>query len=337
MKNTSLHIASSEKILELIAAANIPGDTISWDDSLYAGPLLSLPLEDLTRKRVDYMMSVGLMERDAVKSRYKNRDAVLRRYRHYEEVTLWFDHDLCDQLQLLQLLNWFSQQTTGKTRISLVNIGFYSGVYNYSGLHCLHHSQIARVFLQRADITEGQLELARIAWAALCSPDPLNIHALFGADLTVMPFLKDALLRYLDEFPGSVNGLSRTQLQILGALKKGPVALKHIYTLAQKREDRPFVDERFFVYTIAQLCGGRYPLVLPSDNTVSIKNMARYRFEEIQNAAFDLTSHGNDILEERRDHVQLNGIDKWIGGVHLEDGNIWRRNIKDRKLKRTYA
>lgn len=337
MKNSALHIANNAQVLELLSAANIPGDGISWDDPLYAGPLLPVSLEELTRKRVDYLVSAGLADRDSAKSRYKNRDAVLRRFRHYDEVTLWFDHDLCDQLQMLQLFNWFSQQTAGKTRLTLVCISFYPGVFNFTGLQSLHHTQIARLFAQRSEISTAQMELARICWAALCSSDPLNVQSLFATNLSILPFIKDALIRFMDEYPGNVNGLSRTQMQILVALKNNALPLKHIFTLSQRREDRPFIDERYFIYTLAQLCRSRYPLVLPADSSISLRNMTRYRFEEIQNSVFDLTSYGRDMVEEKRDQVQLNGIDTWIGGVHLEDGNIWRRNVKDRKLKRTYA
>ncbi len=30
------------------------------------------------------------------------------------------------------------------------------------------------------------------------------------------------------------------------------------------------------------------------------------------------------ILERRADFIALNGIDRWIGGVHLTRGNVWR-------------
>ena len=34
----------------------------------------------------------------------EKRDAVLRRAREFGEVVLWFEHDLYDQLQILQIL-----------------------------------------------------------------------------------------------------------------------------------------------------------------------------------------------------------------------------------------
>jgi hypothetical protein len=36
-----------------------------------------------------------------------------------------------------------------------------------------------------------------------------------------------------------------------------------------------------------------------------------------------LTETGLHVLHGRQDHVTLNGVDRWIGGVHLEIGCAW--------------
>ena len=38
-----------------------------------------------------------------------------------------------------------------------------------------------------------------------------------------------------------------------------------------------------------------------------------------------LTAAGRSVLDARQDHLDLNGIDRWLGGVHLiAPGKIWR-------------
>ena len=39
-----------------------------------------------------------------------------------------------------------------------------------------------------------------------------------------------------------------------------------------------------------------------------------------------LTDAGRRVLAGEADHVALNGIDRWIGGVHLTPSNCWRWN-----------
>ncbi len=45
---------------------------------------------------------------------------------HEEVVVVWFEHDLADQLQILQTVDWFRAQDQGKTRLGLIQIDFLS-------------------------------------------------------------------------------------------------------------------------------------------------------------------------------------------------------------------
>ena len=71
---------------------------------------------------------------------------MLEDFRKFEEVVLWFEHDLYDQLQLIQLLDWFSHQEMGKIRLSIVQINSHAGVKDFQGLGQLSGSQLARLF-----------------------------------------------------------------------------------------------------------------------------------------------------------------------------------------------
>ncbi|MEO7134937.1 MAG: hypothetical protein ABI024_12030, partial [Vicinamibacterales bacterium] len=43
----------------------------------------------------------------------------------------------------------------------------------------------------------------------------------------------------------------------------------------------------------------------------------------------DLTAHGRNVLLGRADRLQLCGIDRWLGGVHLQGrGPAWRWSRK---------
>jgi hypothetical protein len=45
---------------------------------------------------------------------------------------------------------------------------------------------------------------------------------------------------------------------------------------------------------------------------------------EFASTAFVLTDAGRAVLEGAEDAVELLGIDRWLGGTHLEPGNVWR-------------
>lgn len=40
--------------------------------------------------------------------------------------------------------------------------------------------------------------------------------------------------------------------------------------------------------------------------------------------AMRLTPLAREVLAGRRDWIAENGIDRWVGGVHLMPGNVWR-------------
>jgi hypothetical protein len=54
-----------------------------------------------------------------------------------------------------------------------------------------------------------------------------------------------------------------------------------------------------------------------------------------ENGELALTAAGEDVLAGRADHVRLNGIDRWIGGVHLVGTDAdWRWDAARGQLRR---
>jgi len=114
---------------------------------------------------------------------------------------LWFEHDLYDQLQLIQVLDGLSDLRGPP--ISLVCEAEYLGR--------MAPQRAAELFALRNPLVRRHFQQARAAWAAFRSPDPTDLEKLKTESL---PFLAAALLRHLEEFPWTTDGLSRTERQI---------------------------------------------------------------------------------------------------------------------------
>jgi hypothetical protein len=54
----------------------------------------------------------------------------------------------------------------------------------------------------------------------------------------------------------------------------------------------------------------------------------------IMSASFEVTDAGEKILNGAADAIELNGIDEWLGGVHLSGRNLWRWNDQRREVLR---
>ena len=227
-----------------------------------------------------------------------------------------------------------ARDRTALQRASLICIDRFPGVDRFIGLGQLTEEQLATLVGTGATVTAGHFTLAADAWRAFRSPDPDELariaHGLTAARLPVseggpaLPFLGDALLRFLAEYPSVANGLSRTEELALNALLDGPSTAGALFGATQAREARPFMGDSTFFDILQRLASARVPLV-----TVDAPAMRAIRLHTIA-----ITDAGRDVLAGRADHVRLNGIDVWRGGVHLtgSDRSPWRWDARRETL-----
>ena len=96
----TLHVTNGGSAAARIRAAGLGGDVLPWDDVLHEGPLT-----DDRAARARFLAAHGWGEPAALAARLAARDDRLARALGAgEPIVLWFEHDLYDQLQLLQVL-----------------------------------------------------------------------------------------------------------------------------------------------------------------------------------------------------------------------------------------
>src|SRR5262249_4610424 len=110
-----LHITNGDSVLHSFQAGKIPGEHLSWADVLHDGPVPITPeLADLSEIRASAIAGVSGHAYKPIRRRFGHRDRTLRESAAHDEVVLWFEHDLYDQLQLLQLLDFFASHPAKK-------------------------------------------------------------------------------------------------------------------------------------------------------------------------------------------------------------------------------
>ena len=236
-------------------------------------------------------------------------------------VVLWFEHDLFDQLQLIRTLDLIggAAKTVPLSNASLICIDRFPGVERFVGLGQLTVEQLSTLDGTERPITPEQYALASRAWKAFRSSDPRALFDLTAAleRDTTLEFLRDALLRFFAEYPSTSNGLSLTAQLALDALIQGPATGGALFAAAQAREDRPFLGDTIFFEMLRALGSTRVPLVSLSSSAQEV---------DLQSCLVAITDAGRAVAAGRSDHVALNGIDLWRGGVHLvgADSSPWR-------------
>jgi len=309
-----LHITNGDAAGDKLKASGLAGDVLCWRDVLHDGPVpAGLAMDELSAVRARFIAGRGWADEDGVARDFAARDAALAGCRAHDEVVLWFEHDLYDQLQLIQVLDWFA--THGGPRRSLVCGAEYLGPSE--------PARLAERFAARSPVSTDQLALAAAAWAAFRSPDPRAIPELLADDTVELPYLGDALIRHLEQFPSTFNGLGRSEHQALQVIAGGAATLKDAYLGSHQALEEPiWLGDSSFIAYMHDLASGDHPLVAigagePGDVHRPIA----------------LTDAGRAVLAGREDRVRLNGIDRWLGGVHLHGRDAaWRWDATERAL-----
>jgi len=213
---------------------------LPWQDVLHEGPVRAgLTLEQLSEERIAFIAGAGWGPLEEVTAEFRRRDASLKASHLQDEVVLWFEHDLYDQLQLIQLLDWFSQHP--HPRLALVCGAEYVG--NMSP------ARMRDLFASRKVVQQRHLEEAREAWAAFTAPDPSGMNDLRIGEL---PFLGAALRRQLEEYPWTTDGLSRLERRVLALLEeKGPLPWTRVFTGID--EDPVFLGDLVLRWHLARM------------------------------------------------------------------------------------
>jgi hypothetical protein len=245
-------------------------------------------------------------------------------------VVLWFEHDLFDQLLLirtLDLLAGLKPRPAVNANVSLICIDRFPGVERFIGLGQLSSGQMATLLGSDRPVTAEHYAAASAAWSAFRAPDPSSLAAIAtDAERTrALPFLRDALLRFLAEFPSAANGLSRTEELALDVLRNQPFDGWPLFAATQAREPRPFMGDSSFFNCVNRLATARVPLVRVDGAPGA---------DDLRGHHVGITDEGRRVLDGEHDHITLNGIDLWRGGVHLAgtDRSPWRWDARRETL-----
>jgi hypothetical protein len=306
-----LHVVNGDSTRYGLELGGVSGDIVSWPDVLHDGPTpRGLSPDEWRRVRVEFLASRGNGDGADLARRYAEDDAALERWREHDEIVLWFEHDLYDQLILIRHLDWISGlRDRHRARFSLVQSSTYLGP--------MEPDRLAALLPTRAAITDEQLRLGTRAWDAFRAPEPHALEDLVAGDSSALPYLSGALLRHLEDYPSVRNGLSRSEQQLLDALAAGSETLPAAFTACSRMEERIFMGDWTFLAIAKGLASATSPLI--AGDLADVPRL-------LPDRRVSLTSMGREVREGRSDHVALNGIDRWAGGVHLTRDRCYRWN-----------
>ncbi len=318
----ALHITNGDSAAVTMRESGIGGYVLPWRDVLHEGPVpAGLSLEELSEVRAKYLAN-GEDDFVKIRSDFRDRDNKLRHFADYDEVVLWFEWDLYDQLQLIQTLDFFAGYFENDpseigTRLSMVSHAGYLGT--------LEAAAFVSLMSTREPVTAQMLRLGSSAWAAFRESDPTTVYAVELGNTGALPFLGAALRRALEELPSRTNGLSRSESQILDAITNGALTFNDVFTAVSHREERVFCGDSTIAGYIERMSNCNSPLITRQSGEKICAPRTLDGWNAFRGSELMLTETGRAVISGDADWIALGGSDRWLGGVHLDGGSArWR-------------
>ena len=322
-----LHVLNGDSVRMTLERSQVPGVFAPYADVLHEGPVPFASGTVATREtRVRWVTANGYIPYADGMRMATRWDEQIASFADYDEVVMWFEHDLFDQLLLVRHLDWFSRQAMGRTKLTLICIGEFPGFEPFHGLGQLDEVQLASLLGTREMVSAEQFALGRRVWEAFTSPDPTALNAAANDTRpSVLPFLAGALHRFIEDYPSTDNGLGRTERYVLERLAGGESSIGGLFVAFQKNEERVYMGDTTFWFRVRQLAAGPAPLVTIDGDA-----------SEPPGGRAAITDAGRAVLAGDADWVKLNGFDRWFGGVRLQaplGGDVaWRYDRATRNI-----
>ena len=319
---TTLLITDGDQTADLLTAAGSRAIIMPWRDALHEGPIPPLDtLEAVSAVRAEHLAEVFKFDPETVAATFAERDAVMRRHAEFDRIELWFEHDLYDQLQLLQILNFFAKEERSKGIVIVQADSFFA---------MERPDTVMRFAIDGVRVTQGHLDMAARIWAELTSSTPELIAKRATKPIKGFPYLQAALARFLEELPQPTTGLNRTEMRLLDSLGMEDMSAAALFHQARQAEEAAFMGTWPFYAVIDSLAFCDFPLIEGLYTPYSHADSEVHA--EYVTAPLKLSMVGEDILSGDQDHVSTNGIQRWWGGTEMKGFSAWRFNRDTREL-----
>jgi len=236
--------------------------------------------------------------------------------RNYDVVEFWFDPEPNDQLQLIWLLDHFRSDAEVRPKLKMRIVDF--------GLVTMP-ARSDRDRVPIADVSDDEFEAARLAWQAYRAPTPEACFDLLRKDLSALPLLKPVLRELLAELSSASTGLGATEMRMLELIGTGYQNTNALFHLRTLRRTHVF-NEWEHGYLLERLAHGPTPAVAGLDDelrTIPQENLGA-RHPVFLRSRLSLTEFGKAVVAHEEDFSRHNPIDRWWGGTHLTNDQLWR-------------
>jgi hypothetical protein len=302
----TLHIRCGTDILHKLAIAGFNGDFLWFGDPYIFGPVPNVKsLDEFVRIRAE-SIHVPFQE---LFTMYEDLDQAI----HYPVVAIWNEYDAFDQLILAKLLEFFSDPAKRPGRLQFINTTHFPGVQIFNGIGQLPAEALRVLWHDFRDVSEQELQAGTAAWSAITSATPDALLKFVSDDPQVLPIMRRALRRHLQELPSVNNGLGLSeQITIRILTEKGPMNAARLFGWFQNHYDPlPGMGDEGYWKILRGLADATEP-------ALKIDVRADMPKEWHKDWHVELLPFGTRLLNNDADWLVRNHVQRWVGGVFID-------------------
>lgn len=306
----ALHIRCGNDIRHPMAVAGFNGDFLVFPDPYVHGPVpQTATFEEYIQIRANYLSSDNNPPYEEVIENLTQSYQYLEKARNYDAVYLWFEHDSYDQLTVAKLLDFFSAPDKRPPIVKIINITQFPGVKIFNGIGQLPPVAMRVLWDKFKDITPEQYTIGQQAWTALQSSTPQALRDLIATGTPELPTMAIALDRHLKQLPCKQNGLNLTENLTLQILKeKGSMNAARLFGwYTNHYEPLTFMGDTIYWQVLKGLASAKHPAIVLDQQGDKPKQW-QIKINDI----------GYKLLMGKADWLELNNIDYWVGGIHID-------------------
>lgn len=312
-----LIITSGDCAAEVLRTAGLGEAILPWQDILFEGPVpATASIAELTRVRAAYLAGAYAEPGRDPLTELQARDAKLACHREFDKVTLWFEHDLSDQLQLVQILDFFARETRPRGTLYLVHADRL--------LNEIPAAQLLQMGKDVKPLRTPRLRQAMEAWAAFRQSSPLDWSLLLFRERRELRHLWRSVLEMLGELPCIGTGLTWSEAEAMRLVRSGTRRVADLFAAFIALPRPAFMGDWSFYRMIDRLALGSSPLLSGLHPAPFRPAMPVAEQQDYLQSELSLTPLGERVLGGHEDYVRHTAIDRWWGGTHLTNDNLWR-------------
>jgi hypothetical protein len=252
------------------------------------------------------------------------RDKRVARLSAESSVVVWCGLNRQEILMLFSLLYFLERAFIEREEVSVVRCPQW-------GPRAYRADRLAKCFNSRQPISLEFAQLAREGWTTYTRPEPTSMNEFTHRLQEQSNPLATVFSWVLEEYPSLHNGLSRMEECMLREVGEGNSIAQIVGRVMGYSEDcigDQFLFERMWGFASDQSSAIQMIDGTPLSTVESARAFVQSRVR--------LTEFGRQLLGAGTDYVAANGLNRWVGGVHLSGRAIpWRYDVKAQRVVST--